>query len=377
MCVRPVLDTSFRCVHDGPDLRRPRGGSTTRSTPRSGRLPLAPRAGSMALDGMNDETRRSLRTFARRDQGAAAHALEGDPADRAGVDPGRIDRRDRRADQHDQPGRQGGFQPALADPALVRHQGLRAGRARPLRDHARQDDAGGVRLAARPAGRSLVAVLALALHDADHAGTDRGDGRDGRPGGPHGFPRRVAARSPMPRARWSHRGGRICRRHQEHFWAARHHAGGGACCCSPADTGGWRRSRPSWSPRSRSSPWRACSSCSGPRFRITLARSGARVRAGRPAGRGGPGVLGVRDHGRRRLRALRLSRTGASRRATRATRECGAKTRPGPAGRGAGPASCSSTPGSAWSSSPSRRSRSTSSARPSCTRRASTPRGRR
>ena len=41
--------------------------------------------------------------------------------------------------------------PALADPAELRDQGLRPGGAGPVRDHARQDDARGVRHAARAA----------------------------------------------------------------------------------------------------------------------------------------------------------------------------------------------------------------------------------
>ena len=51
-----------------------------------------------------------------------------------------------------EPGGQGRVQPALADPAELRDQGLRPGRARPVRDHPRQDDAGGVRHPARARG---------------------------------------------------------------------------------------------------------------------------------------------------------------------------------------------------------------------------------
>ncbi len=113
------------------------------------------------------------------------------------------------------------------------------------------------------------------------------------------------------------------------------------------------------------------------RFRDHAARSRARVRAGRSAGRGRPGLLGVRDHRRRRVRALRLS-VLVHREGLRALhRRAKPRTMPGPAAPEAGPASCSSTPGSAWSSSRSRRSPSTSSARPCSIPRTSTPRARR
>ena len=57
-----------------------------------------------------------------------------------------------------------------------------------------------------------------------------------------------------------------------------------------------------------------------------------------PAGRGGPGVLGVRDHGCRGVRAVRLSLL-VHREGLRALhRRAQPRTRPGPTGPGAGPA---------------------------------------
>src|SRR5205823_5915190 len=84
---------------------------------------------------------RSLCPLARRGAGASADALPSDETDRARPDPGGVDRRDRRTDQHDEPGGQGGVRVALADPFELRDQGLRAGRVGTVCDHAWPDDA--------------------------------------------------------------------------------------------------------------------------------------------------------------------------------------------------------------------------------------------
>ena len=155
------------------------------------------------------------------------------------------------------------------------------------------------------AGVSWLCWLWL-LMTPDHAGADRGDGRDRRAGGSHGLSRGLAS-------------GRGRRRHgrpvvgtvsgdpPRAFLGGRHHPGGDLCCCSPAATAGWRGSRPSWSRRSPFSPSPACSSCSGPRSGSPCPIIESGLQAGRPAGRGGPGVFGVRDHGCRGFRARRLS----------------------------------------------------------------------
>ncbi len=59
-----------------------------------------------------------------------------------------------------------GYTPALVHPPELRHQGLPPDRARPLRDHPRQDDPGGLRHPARPPPGHVVDGLALAGHDA-------------------------------------------------------------------------------------------------------------------------------------------------------------------------------------------------------------------
>ncbi len=147
------------------------------------------------------------------------HALEGNSSDRAGNHPGRLDRGERRVDHHDQPGRQGGFQPPLVDPPVVCYQGLRAGGARPSRDHARHDsNAGGIHLS--PAREPAVVVLALAAHDLDHFGrrSRRWKGLWGQ-AAHMAFPRAsqaVANAAGTMVGSWE----AYLSSHQEHFWAA-------------------------------------------------------------------------------------------------------------------------------------------------------------
>ena len=110
-------------------------------------------------------------------------------------------------------------------------------------------------------------------------------------------------------------------------------------------------------------------------FRISLPDLESGLHPGRADRRGGAGVLGVRDHRRRGVGAVRLPLL-VHREGLRAQSPArGPRMRTGPAGPGAGPGSCSSTPGSAWSSSPSPRSPSTFSARRSSIPRGSTPKG--
>ena len=95
---------------------------------------------------------RPLRAAARRDPRASPDVRLRAPADRPGADPGRIDRGNGRADQHHGPGGKGRVLAALAHPSELRDQGVRPGGAGAIRDHARQDHAGGVRHAAGPRG---------------------------------------------------------------------------------------------------------------------------------------------------------------------------------------------------------------------------------
>ena len=144
------------------------------------------------------------------------------------------------------PGSQGRLLAALADPPELRDQGLRPGRARPVRDHPRQDDPGGLRHAARAQARGLVDLLALADHDADHPGPDRRDGGDRRPGGPHGLPRRLAGHGRAARANlvpsW---GTYLCHARGAHLGGT-HDRWRRSCSCSRAAIAGSRRSRPCW-----------------------------------------------------------------------------------------------------------------------------------
>ena len=107
--------------------------------------------------------RRSARRRCRRHPGAAALAADGLQADRAGADPGRGDRRHRRADRHDARRRQGGLRLALAGDRQLLHQGLRAGRTRPLRRVVGRDDLRRLPVAAGAAGLLLVWWCALML----------------------------------------------------------------------------------------------------------------------------------------------------------------------------------------------------------------------
>ena len=78
---------------------------------------------------------------------------QGARADRARADPGGLDRRHGRADQHDEPGRQGGVRLLwliLLSCVIKVFVQVELG---PVRDHARQDDAGGVQHAARTPAR--------------------------------------------------------------------------------------------------------------------------------------------------------------------------------------------------------------------------------
>ena len=213
-----------------------------------------------ARDGravMNDSDRdrarrprpRPLRAAARGDPGAAALAFAGDPADRARADPGRLDRGDGRADQHDQPGRQGRLQPALADPAVVRHQGLRPGRARAVtrsrtarRRWRRSTRCPGPRL-----GVSWLCWLWLIMMLTTQAQIAAMEGTVGQaahmafPGASQAIADAagtlVASWGPYPgEPPGAFLGGASPR------WRR-------SCCCSPAATAGSRRSRPSWSPR--------------------------------------------------------------------------------------------------------------------------------
>ena len=221
-----------------------------------------------------------------------------------------------RADQHDEPGGEGGVQPALADPAELRDQGVRAGRARPVRDHARQDDAGGVRHAARPAAGGVVDLLALAVHDCWPRRR-----RSPRWRGPSARPRTWRSRAPrdaMAAARRPDRPGvgTFLSTREEYFWASLTTL---AAVAAPAlrrlpaaraDDDGPGRGGDAVHGRQRRR------SCSGRRSGSALANLESGFTLAVPDGGGGAGVLGVRDHRASGRRSCSPIPTGASRRAT-------------------------------------------------------------